>query len=206
MTKIKICGTTNKHDALLASALGADMLGFIFWPKSKRFVDQKVAEDIVNELPENILKVGVFVNETPEKVLEIAENVELDVLQFHGEETPEYCSRFMDKYKVIKAIRVKDDTSLAHVNDYKVDFILLDTYKDDAQGGTGATFDWSLLENFEILRPVILSGGLNPDNVSVAIEAAAPFGVDVASGVESAPGKKDEMLLKKFISKVRKED
>lgn len=205
MTKIKICGTTNKHDALLASKLGVDMLGFIFWPKSKRYVDPKVAEDIVNELPDKILKVGVFVNESPEKVLEIAQDVELDALQFHGEETPEYCSRFMDKYKVIKAVRVKDISSLEHVNEYNVDFILLDTYKDDAQGGTGATFDWSILENFEILRPVILSGGLNPDNVSVAIETAAPFGVDVASGVELSPGKKDEILLKKFISKVRKE-
>jgi phosphoribosylanthranilate isomerase len=206
MTKIKICGTTNKHDALLATKLGADMLGFIFWPKSKRFVDPKVAEDIVNELPPGMLKVGVFVNESPEKVLEIAEDVELDALQFHGEETPEYCRRFMDKYKVIKALRVKDVSSLAHVNEYDVDYILLDTYKDDAQGGTGATFDWSILGDFEILRPVILSGGLNPDNVSVAIETAAPFGVDVASGVESAPGRKDEILLKKFISKVRKEN
>ena len=206
MTKIKICGTTNKHDAILASQLGADMLGFIFYKGSKRYVEPKTAEDIINELPPYILKVGVFVNETPEQVRRIAADAALNALQFHGDETPEYCRAFKDEFKVIKAFRLKDRKSLDGINKYDADYYLLDTYSEDSHGGTGEAFDWNILEDFEFLKPVILSGGITPDNVAKAIKKVAPYGVDVASGVEASPGVKDAELLKRFIHNVRKED
>lgn len=206
MTKIKICGVTNKIDAVNAAGLRVDMLGFVFYKKSKRYVEPKTAEDIINELPPGIMKVGVFVDEEKEKVLKIAEDVLLDSLQFHGSEAPEYCAYFKDKYKVIKAFRIKDKEDLADINDYDVDYYLLDTYKPDTPGGTGKTFDWKILKDFEFLRPVILSGGLTPDNVGRAIREVVPFGVDVSSGVEAEPGKKDLNLMKKFVENVRKLD
>ena len=206
MTKIKICGITNKLDAVNAATLRVDMLGFVFYKKSKRYVEPKTAEDIIDELPPGIMKVGVFVDEEREKVLKIAEDVFLDAMQFHGTETPEYCAYFKDKYKVIKAFRLKDKEDLADINDYDVDYYLLDTYKPDTLGGTGVTFDWKILKDFEFLRPVILSGGLTPDNVGRAIREVVPFGVDVSSGVEAEPGKKDLNLMKKFVEYVRKLD
>jgi phosphoribosylanthranilate isomerase len=206
MTKIKICGTTNKHDALMAAEFGADMLGFIFHRHSKRYVEPKIAEDIINELSPSISKVGVFVDEDAKKVLKIAQDAGLDSLQFHGDETPEYCRQFKGKYKVIKAFRLKDKASLQKINDYDADFYLLDTFDKDSHGGTGKMFDWKILEDFEFLKPVMLSGGLDPDNVGPAIIEVAPYGVDVASGVEASPGRKDAALLKRFILNVRKAD
>lgn len=206
MTKIKICGITNKKDALDAAALGIDMLGFVFYANSKRYVQPRTAGDIANELPPYIGKVGVFVNEEREKVLQIAQDASLDILQFHGDETPDYCGSFKDRYKVIKAFRLKDKKDLKVINDYDVDFILLDTYKTDSIGGTGEAFDWNILKDFEILKPIILSGGLNPSNVGRAIKEIAPYGVDVSTGVESGPGKKDLKLMKRFVENVRKID
>jgi phosphoribosylanthranilate isomerase len=204
MTKIKICGTTNKYDALLASEFGADMIGFIFYKKSKRYVEPRVVADIINELPAKVMKVGVFVDEDWDKVVEIARDTGLTGLQFHGNETPEYCMHFKDEFKVIKAFRVKDKTSLENVNKYDVDYYLIDTYIKDSQGGTGEIFDWKILEDFEFLKPIFLSGGLTPDNVGKAIKEVSPYGVDVASGIEASPGNKDAGLLKKFIQNVRK--
>lgn len=206
MTKIKICGITNKPDALAAAELGVDMLGFVFYGKSKRCVDANTVRDIVNELPESILKVGVFVDEDKDRVLDIASDVSLDILQLHGDETPEYCASLSGGYKVMKAFRIKDKTSLRHVNDYAVDYYLFDTYDKSLAGGTGKTFDWKILKDFEVLKPFILSGGLNPENVGKAIVEVAPYGVDVSGGVESAPGKKDITLLKKFVANVRRLD
>ena len=206
MTRIKICGITNKIDALAAAELGIDMLGFVFYGKSKRYVELKTVRDISNELPESILKVGIFVDEERNKVLNIAQDASLDILQFHGEETPDYCSFFKDDYKVIKAFRVKDRMSLISVNDYATDYYLFDTYKESSAGGTGEIFDWELLKDFEVLKPFILSGGLGPDNVGNAIMEVAPYGVDVSSGIESYPGKKDIVLLKKFVTNVRRLD
>jgi len=206
MTKIKICGITNKTDALAAAELGVDMLGFVFYGKSKRYVEANTVRDISNELPEKILRVGVFVDEERNRVLDIAADVSLDVLQFHGDETPEYCASFKDDYKVMKAFRIKDKTSLRRVNDYDTDYYLFDSYRKSSAGGTGEIFDWELLENFEVLKPFILSGGLDPDNVGKAILEVAPYGVDVSSGVESSPGKKDIALLKKFVTNVRRLD
>ncbi len=206
MTRIKICGITNMIDALAAAELGVDMLGFIFYDKSKRYVELKAVRSIVNELPGSILKVGVFVDEERGKVLDIARDVSLDILQFHGDETPEYCAFFKDEYKVMKAFRVKDSASLRKVNDYIADYYLFDTYLKSSAGGTGKTFDWKLLKDFEVLKPFILSGGLDPDNVGKAIVEVAPYGVDVSTGVESSPGKKDIGLLKKFVTNVRRLD
>ena len=204
MTLIKICGITNKVDALAAAELSVDMLGFVFYNKSKRYVTPAMAEDIINELPPYIGKVGVFVDEKREDVIKIAEDTGLNILQFHGRESSEYCYSFRPDYKVIKAFRVKERSDLKGVNNYDVDYCLFDTYKGDCAGGTGETFDWNILRDFEILKPVILSGGLNPDNVKRAIIDVAPFGVDVSGGVESSPGKKDAGLLKKFVDNARK--
>ena len=204
MTKIKICGITNKVDALAASELCVDMLGFVFYKKSKRYVTPALAEDIINELPPFIGKAGIFVDEKREDVIRIAEDAALDILQFHGNETPEYCSSFRTDYKVIKAFRIQGRSDLKDVNNYDTDYYLFDTYKSGCAGGTGESFDWNMLKDFEILKPMILSGGLRPDNVENAIKELAPFAVDVSSGVESAPGKKDIALLKKFVANVRK--
>ncbi len=204
MTKVKICGITNKTDALGASALGVDMLGFIFYKDSKRYVEPRVAEDIVNELPQSVKRVGVFVNEDRARVLEIAQDVSLDILQFHGDETPEYCRSFRGSYKVIKAFRLKDKEGLKKVNEYDVDFYLFDTLKSGLPGGTGEVFNWELLKDFEVLKPVILSGGLTPQNIQAAIKEVSPYAVDVSTGVEKSPGRKDQELMKKFIDNVRK--
>ena len=207
MTKIKICGITNKVDAKLAAGLGVDMIGFIFYNKSKRYVEPHAAKDIASQLPLGIEKVGVFVDEKKESVWRIAEDVRLDILQFHGDESPEYCDCFKDKYKVIKAFRLKDKNSLKKVNNYNVNFYLFDTYKRDLAGGTGKTFDWGILKDFESLKtPVILSGGLTVENVLSAVKKLAPYAVDVSTGIEESPGEKDPVLMKRFVENIRKAD
>ncbi|MBI4974987.1 MAG: phosphoribosylanthranilate isomerase [Candidatus Omnitrophica bacterium] len=204
MTKIKICGITNKVDAINASNLKIEMMGFVFYEKSKRYVEPLRVEDIVNELPPAIWKVGVFVDETKDRVLKIAEDAMLDTLQFHGGEMPEYCGSFRDRFRVIKAFRLKDKSDLKKINDYDVDYYLFDTYKTDSIGGTGETFDWKIIKDYEFLKPVILSGGLTPKNVSRAIKEVSPYGVDVSTGVEKAPGRKDATLMAKFVDEVRR--
>ena len=144
MTKIKICGITNKADAINAAELDVDMMGFVFYDKSKRYVTPAVAEDIINELPPFMGRVGVFVNEKAEDVIRIAEDAGLDILQFHGDETPEYCNYFKPKYKVIKAFRLKTRADLKAVNDYDTDYYLFDSYKSNCVGGTGEGFDWAI--------------------------------------------------------------
>lgn len=204
MVKIKICGITNKQDAISAAGLGVDMLGFVCYKKSKRYVEPKTIKDIANELPPYVAKVGIFVDEDPEKVSEIAQDCLFDMLQFHGEESPEYCAGFKNSYKIIKAFRIKDQKSLKGINDYNTDYYLLDTYSAQSQGGTGKCFNWNILTGYELLRPVILSGGLTPSNVLQAIDIVSPYGVDVSSGVERSPGKKDLDLMKKFVENIRK--
>lgn len=204
MTVIKICGMTNKADALQAARLGADMLGFIFYGKSPRYVNAAAAADIINELPAAVKKVGVFVDEDPSVVRAIARDTGLDTLQFHGDETPDYCGAFRGDYTVIKAFRIKGAESLAVVNDYDVDYYLLDSFASGSAGGTGKAFDWKVAKEFEFLKPVILSGGLTPENVRSAIALIAPYGVDVSTGVEISPGRKDHERMKMFIEEVRK--
>lgn len=206
MTQIKICGITNAQDAINASRLNVDMLGFVFYKKSKRYVESKAAGEIVKKLPPSIKKVGVFVDEKPGRVRAIAEELSLDMLQFHGDETPKYCDSFEDRYKVIKAFRIRDKKDLSKINDYDTDFYLLDTYEERSAGGTGKAFDWKILKDFEILQPIILAGGLTPKNVAGAIEELSPYGVDVSTGVETRPGEKDLRLMKEFINNARKLD
>lgn len=201
MTKIKICGIINKEDALWAINLGVDALGFVF-ADSPRKVSPRIAQEIIEFLPPFISSVGVFVNEDREKVKEIARNCNLTTLQFHGEESPSYCQGF--RKKVVKAFRIKDESILKKISQYKVDAYLLDTYSPEGYGGTGKTFNWDIARKIKELGiPVVLSGGLNPANVKEAINKVRPYAVDVSSGVEKEKGKKDPEKLKNFVKIVR---
>lgn len=202
MTRIKICGITNLADARLAAELGADALGFIFHRQSPRCVTVEQAADICRELPPFVLRVGVFVNAPLDEVRLATSVCGLDAAQFHGEETPEYCRQFSARR--IKAIRARDRAAVLAAAEYDVDALLLDTYTASQRGGTGQTFDWSLaVEAKKFGRPVILSGGLTPENVVDAIRQAQPYAVDVASGVEREPGQKDPEKLRRFIEIVK---
>lgn len=198
-TKIKICGITNLPDARLAVELGADALGFIFYPKSPRYVKVSDAANICNELPPFVTKVGVFVNELEYEIEKALSECLLTALQFHGEEPPGFCQKFAAKS--IKAIRIRGEDSLRAAAEYDVDALLLDTYTDAEKGGTGKTFDWSVaVKAKEMLAPsIILSGGLTTVNVQEAIRRVRPYAVDVSSGVEREPGKKDPEKLRRFI-------
>jgi|UniRef100_A0A7C3Z0M7 phosphoribosylanthranilate isomerase len=203
MVRIKICGITNLEDARLAADLGAHALGFIFYPKSPRSVRPEEAREIIRNLPPLVMTVGVFVDEEAGTVREIAETAGLDWVQLHGRESPGYC-RFLQR-RVIKGFRIKDASSLSLLPDYRgaVQAYLLDTYKAGTAGGTGETFDWDLARQAGEWGPVILAGGLTPANVARAISVAQPGAVDVASGVEVAPGKKDPEKLRAFFEAIK---
>ncbi|MEW6658456.1 MAG: phosphoribosylanthranilate isomerase [Thermodesulfobacteriota bacterium] len=203
MVRVKICGITNLEDALLAAELGADALGFIFYPPSPRSVEPDAARAIIAQLPPFVTTVGVFVDEDAAKVKDLAAHLGLDWLQLHGQETPEYC-RALDR-RVIKVFRIRDAASLERLHDYQgaAQAFLLDTYKKGVVGGTGEVFDWDLAREARKYGPIILAGGLTPENVAQAIAAAQPQAVDVASGVEAYPGKKDPEKLRAFFAKVR---
>jgi len=203
MVSIKICGITNLEDALLAAELGADALGFIFYPPSPRSIEPDAARDIIAKLPPFVSTVGVFVDEDAALIKELAASVGLDWLQLHGKETPEYC-RTLGR-RVIKSFRIRDENSLASLAAYRgaVQAMLLDTYKKGQVGGTGETFDWDLARRARQYGPIILAGGLTPENVAQAIAIAQPQAVDVASGVEAAPGKKDPEKLRAFFAAMK---
>ncbi|HEY1662148.1 MAG TPA: phosphoribosylanthranilate isomerase [Verrucomicrobiae bacterium] len=198
-TRIKICGVTNLADAQVAVEAGADALGFIFYEKSPRYVTLEQAAEISKQLPPFVMRVGVFVN-APEAFIQRAiSDVGLAMLQFHGDEPPEACTRF--GLMSMKAFRMKDAGTLAEIAKYHTDAYLLDAYSPTTLGGTGHTFNWDLaLEAQKIGKPIFISGGLTPENVADAIRKVHPFGVDVSSGVESAPGKKDHAKVKAFIA------
>ncbi|MDO8886651.1 phosphoribosylanthranilate isomerase [Candidatus Oleimmundimicrobium sp.] len=197
MVRIKICGITNIEDALLVSKLGADALGFVF-AESPRRIDVETGEEINSALPPFISRVGVFVNEKTETVKAIASRCRLDILQFHGSESSNYCNSFSQK--IIKAFRVKDINDLDRLSDYDVNGYLLDTFIDGKPGGTGEVFNWEIGKKAKGFgKPVILSGGLNPGNVIDAINFVQPYAVDVSSGVEERPGKKDPNKIQAFI-------
>lgn len=205
MTKVKICGITNLEDALLSLKFGADALGFNFYAKSPRYITPENAREIIEQLPQNILKVGVFVNEKLEKICEIAETAKLDALQLHGEETPEFAKELKQKtnLEIIKAFRVSPAFKPEDVLNYEVDAILLDAYNPKEHGGTGETFDWEIAKKVkEIFPKMYLAGGLSPENIANAILQVKPFAVDACSGLESEKGKKDREILAAFISKV----
>ena len=198
MTKIKICGITNLDDALLAAKLGADAVGFVFHPKSPRCVTLEQAAGICRALPPFVATVGVFVNATKHVVEQTLAECRLTVLQFHGDEPPRFCRQFA--VRKIKAIRMQDEDSLRAAAEYNVDALLLDTYTETERGGTGRMFDWSLaVRASELEPPIILSGGLTTANVQEAIRKVRPYAVDVSSGVEREPGRKDPEKLRRFI-------
>ena len=202
MVKIKICGITNIEDAMAAVDYGADALGFNFFKKSPRYIEPHKAAEIIAQLPPFIVPVAIFVNEREERIREILTSACIHGVQFHGDETPEFCQRFGNH--VIKAFQVKDKESIKHMAHYRVSAYLLDSYREGVRGGTGVTFDWHLAVVAKTFGRIILAGGLNPDNVAEAVKLVQPYGVDVAGGVEREKGIKDHGKLKKFITEVRK--
>jgi phosphoribosylanthranilate isomerase len=205
MTRVKICGNTNYENARLAVDLGADYLGFIFVPSSKRVITVEKAAEIIEKLADFKSLVGVFCNQSKKEVETIAEKLGLRTLQFHGEETALYCDSFMRKgFEVIKTFHVKDAMSLKRLAEYNVSAFLFDTYSHSEKGGSGIPFDWSVIEDKPYVHDkLFLAGGLNPQNVAQAIGKIRPFAVDVASGVESSPGVKDPELLRVFLEKAK---
>ena len=193
-----MCGITNSEDAFCAVQLGATALGFVFYEKSPRFVTPSEAGKIIKQIPLFVTKVGVFVNAEADYLREARDIAGFDVYQFHGDETPEFCAAFGEDY--IKAVRVKDASSLDAVELYDTDAFLFDAYSPDAYGGTGENFSWDVLTRRKLGdKFVILSGGLTPENVRDAIRTVNPYAVDVSSGVESSPGIKDHLKLKRFM-------
>ena len=202
--KVKICGNTNAEDAKLSAHLGADYLGFIF-AESKRKISVRTAAAIVDSLPEFRDFVGVFLNQPKREVESIASELGIKFLQFHGDEPALYCRYFTDKgYHVIKTFRIKDAMSLKRIDEYNVYAFLLDAFSKEAFGGTGIPFDWDLVKDRPFIHDrLFLAGGLKVTNVRGAIEKVKPYAVDVASGVEREPGKKDPVLLEEFIHRVK---
>ena len=195
---IKICGITNAEDALWAAKCGAAAIGLIFAEESPRRITPLVAAEILSLVPETLLRVGVFVNEPLEHLNDCVAKLGLHFAQLHGEESPDSCIKV--KCKVIKAFRISSERDLETLRRYSVDAFLLDAFTPGKRGGSGETFEWSLaVKAKERGVPIILSGGLNPDNVAEAIEAVAPWGVDASSGVEISPGKKDHDKVRLFL-------
>ena len=200
MPKVKICGNTNIEDVRLVVERGADYAGLIF-TESKRRVSLETAQAIIRAFPEFRNFVAVFSNQSKEEVETLVHDLGIRILQFHGEETALYCRSFIEKgYEVIKTFRIKDRMSLKRIDEYNVSAFLFDTYTAETKGGTGISFNWELIEDRPYVHEkLFLAGGLNVNNLRKAIQKVHPFAVDVASGVESAPGKKDPKLLEEFI-------
>ena len=204
MTKIKICGLSCAADIEYANALNPDYVGFVF-ADSRRMVDENTAEMLKKMLSREIKTVGVFVYDDIEKIARIANKDVIDLIQLHGDETPEYCNRLRAKTDkpIIKVIRVKDRKSFENLEEYNCDYFLLDTFKAGAFGGVGKTFNYSILEDVIIPKPFFVAGGLNAENVGKVIGAVAPYGVDTSSGVEEK-GCKDFAKMAQFIYTVDK--
>ena len=204
MPRVKICGITRPEDAEQAASLGAWAVGFNFWPGSKRRCDPAVAAGIARALRRRVEPVGVFVNPTLDQVVRLAEGVGLTHVQLHGDEGPSFCTAVAERTgaRVIKALRIGSGADIRDAERFHTDFHLLDAAAGLAYGGTGRTFDWRLIAQRHSHVPLILSGGLTPENVADGIAAVHPWGVDVASGVESAPGIKDAAKVEAFIAAV----
>ncbi len=201
--KVKICGITNYEDAAMAADLGADALGFNFFPKSRRYITPEEARKIIRRIPPFVVTVGLFVNAAEQsQVSAIAHAAGVQVIQLHGDETPEFC-RGLSGWTVIKALRIGKSGIQEDPEAFPVQAFLLDSRDDALFGGTGKTFDWNLAKNISRVRPIILAGGLTPENVREAIRVVDPYAVDVCSGVESAPGKKSAQKVMEFMNEVR---
>lgn len=202
MTKVKICGITSLEDAVMAVEAGADALGFVFFEKSPRYIGPEAAAGIIARIPPLVQVVGLFVNAELGFVNRTADSCGLDIVQLHGDESPAYCK--LVRRRVMKAFRVRGPESLAPMADYRVSAYLLDAYSPNAYGGTGARFDWDCALAAKDRGPIVLAGGLDPDNVASAVAKVAPYAVDVSSGVESAPGRKDPEKVRRFIQEAKK--
>jgi phosphoribosylanthranilate isomerase len=203
--RVKICGLTNLDDALASIEARADALGFIFFPKSSRYIEPKAAGKICAQLPPFVSKVGVFVDESLEQIVAIARASGIETVQLHGNENAEFCTALREKhFTVIKAFRVQDSSTLAQLQSYRAAAFLLDSYVPGQLGGTGAKFSWDLaLQAKSAGVPIILAGGLDPENVADAVSKVTPYAVDVSSGVESSPGKKDLAKVRAFIARAK---
>jgi len=198
--KIKICGITNADDALAAVDMGVDLLGFNFYPKSKRYITVDKANAIINKLPTFVDTVGLFVNATADQVREVIGKGMLNWIQLHGDENPEFCDSLNDLgVKMIKAIRVRSKKDIESVRNYYTDAILLDAFDSKEYGGTGKVFDWKLVGNIE--QRLFLAGGITPENAVEAIEVGV-YGIDICSGIESAPGIKDHEKMRKLFENI----
>ena len=201
IVKVKICGITNYYDAVAAIDMGADILGFNFYPPSPRYVTPRKAGEIVNMLPAFIDTSGIFVNATIDQIRETTDLCPLDWVQLHGDESPEFCrSLTYHNVKTMKAIRVKDQADVEKMRDFSTDAVLLDAFHPDKYGGTGVTFDWSIVGH--TTRRIFLAGGINPDNAAAAVKLGV-YGIDVCSGIEAEPGKKDHKKMKKLFNNIR---
>jgi phosphoribosylanthranilate isomerase len=199
--KVKICGITNFEDAMLAAELGADMLGFNFYPESPRFIEPQKVIKILERLPAYVDVVGLFVNDSFEHISKVIEDCDLDWVQFHGDETPEFCEKFQTfNVRTMKAIRVKDKNDIEQAEAYYTDAILFDAFDPKKYGGTGLVFDWNIIGN--VTKRIFLAGGITAENVTKAINLGI-YGIDVCSGIESRPGKKDHAKMKKLFDKIR---
>jgi len=201
MTRVKVCGIRSLEDALAAAEYGADALGFVFYGKSPRFIEAAEAAAIIRKLPPFITPVALFVNAHEDSVNAVLDETGIDVVQFHGDETPDYVSLF--SRRTIKALRIKDERSISDMHKYDVNAILADAYCPDAYGGTGETFNWDILAGLKSCDRIILAGGLGPENVADAIRKVRPYAVDVSSGVEASPGVKDHARLRRFITEAK---
>ena len=198
--KVKVCGITSYEDAFLALEQGADALGFNFYRPSPRYIDPAKVREIIRRLPPLWVSVGLFVNAAIDELREVSRAAGVQVLQLHGDENPEYCRKLPD-WQLLKAIHVGADSIREDLREYSVQAFVLDVKDNALYGGTGKSFDWRFAQG--INYPVVLAGGLRAENVREAIQTVRPYGVDVCSGVESSPGKKDAGLLAKFMNEVR---
>ncbi len=204
MVRVKICGITEKDDAFKAVKFGADALGFVFYKKSPRYLSASRARNIIEVLPPLVTTVGVFVNDRLGAISDIASFCGLNVVQLHGDEDHHYCHRLKRyNFKIIKAFRVDAAFDFEQVKKYDVDGFLFDAFQEDAYGGTGKSFNWELLRKADLKVPFILSGGLTQENVMEAVQCVKPYGVDVSSGVELEPGKKDHRKMMAFIQNAK---
>lgn len=199
--KVKICGITNIEDAILSVELGADMLGFIFYPKSKRYISPETCKDIIAEIPTGIKKVGVFVNESNEVINRIIEKTNIDVVQLHGDETTSDIHKI--NTGIIKAFRVSNNFDFAQIEIFKKHQILLDSSDPTNYGGTGKTFNWDIIPP-DMRGKIILAGGISSANIEFIYKSISPFGVDLSSSLELSPGKKDPAKLKDFFTIIKK--
>ena len=199
--KVKICGIRSLEEAEAALEAGADALGFNFWKPSPRYVEPEAAREIIARLSPITASIGVFVNEERDRILDLASELRLSAVQLHGDETPEFCES-LRPIKTIKAIRVSQDFDLKLIRSYHVDMVLLDANIQGSYGGTGQCIDWRIAIEAKRLAPIILAGGLTAENVRDAITHVRPAAIDVCSGVEAEPGRKDSNKLRRFMQEV----